>query len=93
MTATTLLRDGEPLTHCHFDETNYTHPDVWTQRSARTILDQRADAWLHGHGDPTAPEAAAVRAQVRAAFADDDPNWITTCWPRFHEVLSAALHA
>lgn len=51
----------------------------------------RADAWLHGYGDPTAPEAAAVRAQVRAAFADDDPAWIETCWPRFHEVLSAAL--
>jgi len=51
----------------------------------------RADAWLHGYGDPTAPEAAAVRAQVRAAFADDDPAWIETCWPRFQEVLGAAL--
>ena len=52
----------------------------------------RADAWLHGHGDPTGPQAAAVRAQVRAAFADDDPAWIAACWPRFLEVLSAALH-
>ena len=53
----------------------------------------RADAWLHGHGDPTGPDAAAVRAQVRAAFADDDPAWIATCWPRFHDVLGAALKA
>ena len=57
-----------------------------------TVLQSlRADAWLHGYGDPTAPDAADVRAQVRAAFADDDPAWIETCWPRFQEVLSAAL--
>lgn len=53
----------------------------------------RADAWLHAHGDPTGPDAPAVRAQVRAAFADDDPSWIATCWPRFHEVISASLSA
>ncbi len=51
----------------------------------------RADAWLHAHGDPTGPDAVAVRAQVRAAFADDDPRWIAACWPRFHDVLTAAL--
>ncbi len=51
----------------------------------------RADAWLHSHGDPTGADAPAVRAQVRAAFADDDPAWIAACWPRFHEVLAAAL--
>ncbi|MDO8364732.1 MAG: DUF2817 domain-containing protein [Actinomycetota bacterium] len=53
----------------------------------------RADAVLHGYGDPTGPEAPAIRAQVRAAFADDDPAWIAACWPRFHQVLDAALHA
>jgi hypothetical protein len=51
----------------------------------------RADAWLHGHGDPTGPDAAAIRAAVRAAFADDDSAWIATLWPRFVEVLGAAL--
>jgi len=57
-----------------------------------TVLQSlRADAWLHGYGDPTGPDASGVRAQVRAAFADDDPAWIEACWPRFHEVLSAAL--
>ena len=48
---------------------------------------------LASYGDPTGPEAAAVRAQVRAAFADDNPEWITTCWPRFLEVINAALLA
>ena len=51
----------------------------------------RADAWLHGHGDPKGPEGAPIRAAVRAAFADDDPAWIAALWPRFAEVLGSAL--
>ncbi|MHB1090062.1 MAG: M14 family metallopeptidase [Ilumatobacteraceae bacterium] len=51
----------------------------------------RADAWLHAHGDPASPYAHQVRTQVRAAFADDDPKWIATCWQRFHQVMSGAL--
>ena len=50
----------------------------------------RADAHLHAHGDPTGSEAADVRAQVRAAFADDDPAWLATLLPRFDEVAGAA---
>ena len=51
----------------------------------------RADAWLHAHGDPRSPDAAAIRAQVRAAFADDDPAWIAPVWDRFAEVVDAAF--
>lgn len=51
----------------------------------------RADAWLHGHGDPLGPDAEAVRADVRAAFADDDPAWIRTVRQRFEDVLDRAL--
>ena len=51
----------------------------------------RADAWLHAHGDPLGPAGEEVRAQVRAAFADDDPAWIDVLWTRFTEVLGAAL--
>jgi hypothetical protein len=47
----------------------------------------RADAWLHAHGDPTAAAAAEVRAQVRAAFADDDPAWLDAVWARFLQVI------
>ncbi len=50
----------------------------------------RADAVLHAHGDPAAPEAAAIRAQVRAAFLDDDPAWLEALWPTYRTVLSAA---
>lgn len=55
------------------------------------LLALRADAWLYAHGDPTSSRAQDVRAQVRAAFADDDPRWIAMCWQRFHQVLNGAL--
>jgi hypothetical protein len=51
----------------------------------------RADAVLHAHGDPSAPEAAAIRTQVRAAFLDDDPAWLDALWPRYREVVTAAV--
>ncbi len=53
----------------------------------------RADAWLHAHGDPTGPDAEAIRAQVRAAFADDDPAWLDVVVDRFAQVSDAALAA
>ncbi len=57
-----------------------------------TVLQSlRADAWLWAHGDPRGDAAPAVRAQVRAAFADDDPAWIAACWARYADVMAAAL--
>lgn len=59
-----------------------------------TVLQSlRADAWLHASGDPTRPEAAETRAQVRAAFADDDPAWLERLIERFDEVAKGALSA
>lgn len=51
----------------------------------------RADAVLHAHGDPTGPGAAAIRDQVRSAFADDDPAWLAVCVPRYESVVAAAI--
>jgi hypothetical protein len=53
----------------------------------------RADAWLHAHGDPTAPSAADTRHQVRAAFADDDPAWLDAVWARFHQAIEQTFVA
>ncbi len=50
----------------------------------------RADAVLHAHGDPRGLAAAEVRAQVRAAFADDDPAWFDAVAARFDDVVMAA---
>ena len=59
----------------------------------RALQSLRADAWLHAHSDPNGPDAEAIRSQVRAAFADDDPAWLATLIERFDEVASAALAA
>ena len=53
----------------------------------------RADAWLHAHGDPTGTDAPPVKAALRAAFADDDPAWISDLGDRFTAVLGMALRA
>jgi hypothetical protein len=51
----------------------------------------RADAVLHASGAARNDGADAVRAQVRAAFADDDPAWFDAVAARFDEVITAAL--
>jgi hypothetical protein len=50
----------------------------------------RADAWLHAHGDPRGAEAGPIKAQLRAAFAPDDPAWSELVWDRFAEVANRA---
>lgn len=55
------------------------------------LMALRADAWLHGHGDPSGPDAPAIRTAVRTAFADEAPDWMDALWPRFQQVLGTAL--
>lgn len=50
----------------------------------------RADAWLHAHGDPRGAEAGPIKAQLRAAFAPDDPDWSALVWARFADVAQRA---
>lgn len=35
----------------------------------------RADAWLHGYGDPLSPEAKAIKSMLRDSFHSDEPSW------------------
>lgn len=53
----------------------------------------RADAWMWGHDDPTGAQGDAIRRQVRAAFADDDPAWLARLAEQFDEAMSGALGA
>lgn len=62
-----------------------------TVHSGKVLDSLRADAVLHAHGDPTAPEAAGIRQQVRAAFLDDDPAWLDACWERYLLVVVTAI--
>ncbi|MEO0495100.1 MAG: DUF2817 domain-containing protein [Actinomycetota bacterium] len=55
------------------------------------LLALRADAWMHAHGDPRGDDSEAIRAQVRAAFIDDEPDWIDLCWEQFARRMTAAL--
>jgi hypothetical protein len=50
----------------------------------------RADAWLHAHGNPRGPEAGPIKAQLRAAFAPDEPEWSQVVWDRFLDVADRA---
>ena len=56
VTASALFRDGEPLAHCRFDETNFTHPNEFRQRTARLILDNR-DAIIIIPQQPMLPDS------------------------------------
>ena len=49
--------------------------EVGTLSLAEVLLALRADAWLHGHGDPLSPEAEPIKAQVRQAFYGDADDW------------------
>lgn len=49
--------------------------EVGTQPLMEVLLALRADAWLHGRGDPLSPEAEPIKAQVRAAFYGDADDW------------------
>lgn len=64
-----------------------------TVDSITVLQSLRADAWLHGYGDPNGEGAGAIRAQVRAAFADDDPAWLATLIERFDTVANQAFTA
>lgn len=51
----------------------------------------RADAVLHATGNPKAPDAKAIRDQVRGAFLDDNPAWLEACWPRYRSVVTTSM--
>jgi hypothetical protein len=49
--------------------------EVGTMSLMEVLLALRADAWLHTRGDPLSPDAAPIKAQVRAAFYGDADDW------------------
>lgn len=50
------------------------------------VLDAlRADAWQHSHGDPRSLAGQAIKAQVRAAFFGDAPDWKRISSKRFRD--------
>jgi len=50
-----------------------------------------ADNWLHAHGDPEGPAAAAIKKQIRDAFYCDDADWKNQVTATTVEILEAGL--
>ncbi|MCU1357888.1 MAG: hypothetical protein JWM89_3306 [Acidimicrobiales bacterium] len=64
----------------------------WGTVDSITVLQAlRADNWLHNHGDPTGADATPIKADLRAAFAPDDPAWADTVYDCFDGVLARSL--
>ena len=40
-----------------------------------TLSALRADAWLHGYGDPTSPDGREIKRAIRDAFYGDTDTW------------------
>jgi hypothetical protein len=66
----------------------------WGTIDAVSVVEAlRADNWLHQHGDPTGPDAPAIKAQLRAAFAPDDTGWADSIWTDFSHYMEATMSA
>jgi hypothetical protein len=53
----------------------------------------QASSWLHCYGDPTGQEAAAIQADIRAAFYPETVEWKSMVWNRSLEVVGKAAKA
>lgn len=51
----------------------------------------RADHWLHKHGDPLGPEAAAIKQVLRRQYYPDTSDWKEAVLFRGHQVVRMAL--
>ncbi len=62
-----------------------------TYSSAEGYAALRADHWLHRYGDPSGPEAAAIKAALRRQFFPDKDDWKEMVLFRTAQVLRQAL--
>ncbi len=51
----------------------------------------RADNWLHTKGNPNAPAAREIKAQIRRAFYPGQDDWKEMIWKRGETVLAQAI--
>ena len=76
-TSADIVGDGlaaAPVLLAHAEVTGMAL-EYGAQTLAQVFLALRADAWLHGYGDPLSPEAQPIKAQIRAAFYGDADDW------------------
>ncbi len=64
-----------------------------TQPALEVLNMLRADNWLHLHGDPVSDAARAFKAQFRATFYVDTPEWKQSIYQRAEEITAKAFTA
>ncbi|MCU0261912.1 MAG: M14 family metallopeptidase, partial [Ilumatobacteraceae bacterium] len=67
--------------------------ELGTVPNTRMILAERAEHWVHRHGDRTHPAHAALVWEHRICSTPDDPEWVATALAHGRTVLTAALSA
>ncbi|MBM3547452.1 MAG: DUF2817 domain-containing protein [Alphaproteobacteria bacterium] len=51
----------------------------------------REDAWLHGYGNPTGPDAPRIKAQIKKQFYPDTDDWREAVIWRSRQVVRQAI--
>ena len=64
--------------------------ELGTVSDTRMILNERAEHWVHFHGDRTDPEHARIVWEHRCGSTPDDPEWERLARSHGMEVLDAA---
>ena len=72
-------------------EVLFTALEFGTLSPNKVFAAVQADNWLHSHGDPFSPAADPIKADIRAAFRPDAPEWANAVWQRSHAVILRAL--
>lgn len=72
-------------------EVTMTTLEFGTYSTLEVFQALRADNWLHTHGNPLGPEAAAIKADIRCAFFPDRDDWKEMIWQRAEAVLAQAV--
>jgi hypothetical protein len=68
-------------------------PEMGTVSDTTMILAERAEHWVHVHGDRSDPSHAEIVWHHRCCSTPDDPVWATGCLAHGASVLDAALDA
>jgi len=72
-------------------EVTMTTLEFGTYSTVEVFQALRADNWLHVHGNPLGPEAAAIKTDVRCAFYPDVDDWKEMVWQRAEAVVAQAV--
>ena len=71
----------------------FAFPEYGTHPFERVFRAMRADNWLHAHGDPASPQAAAIKQEMMECFRPDSREWERTVLAHAAGLVSRGLAA